>query len=76
MKNKLINLVFNLYHRFISPAYHLTFGSACHFAPTCSHYSHQAVLNHGLIKGTFLSAKRIIKCTPGRPFTYDPVPAK
>jgi len=59
-----------LYQKLISPL----FGSKCRFYPTCSQYSKEAVLEHGALKGLFLSIKRIIKCHPFHPGGYDPVP--
>ena len=35
-----------------------------------------AIKIHGLFKGIYLGIKRILKCTPNREFTYDPVPEK
>ena len=40
----------------------------CRFYPTCSEYSKQAIL-----KGSFLSIKRISKCHPFNPGGYDPL---
>ncbi|HEA65025.1 MAG TPA: membrane protein insertion efficiency factor YidD [Candidatus Aminicenantes bacterium] len=59
-----------LYQKLISPL----IGSKCRFYPTCSQYSKEAVLEHGALKGLFLSIKRIIKCHPFHPGGYDPVP--
>lgn len=49
-------------------------GSACRFYPTCSQYAYEAVGRHGVIKGLFLSVKRIAKCHPFHAGGYDPVP--
>ena len=46
----------------------------CHFEPTCSHYSEEAVRLHGFPKGVGLSAWRIARCMPWvPPGTHDPV---
>lgn len=60
-------------------AYQLTLSKAlppdtCRFYPTCSHYSYQAIYKHGAIKGTLLSAWRILRCNPFNPGGIDPVP--
>jgi uncharacterized protein len=47
---------------------------ACRYYPSCSTYAVQALRRHGLLKGGFLSAKRILKCNPLFPGGYDPVP--
>jgi len=46
----------------------------CRYQPTCSNYALEALRKHGLIKGAFLSAKRILSCHPWGGHGYDPVP--
>lgn len=46
---------------------------SCRFIPTCSNYSIEAINRFGAIKGTILTIKRIIRCTPLNS-GYDPVP--
>lgn len=48
--------------------------SACRYAPTCSTYTYEALKKHGLIKGGWLGAKRILSCHPWGGSGYDPVP--
>ncbi len=57
------------YQRFISPLK----GPSCRFYPSCSTYTLQAVEKHGLVKGFYLSLRRIIRCHPWHPGGYDPV---
>lgn len=52
------------------------FPQRCNFRPTCSEYTLEAIKIHGIIVGIYLGVKRILKCTPNREFTYDPVPKK
>ena len=47
---------------------------ACRFVPTCSEYGLTAFGRYGFRKGFVLTAKRILKCRPGGPHGYDPVP--
>ena len=47
---------------------------ACRFVPTCSEYGLIAFKRYGFRKGFVLTAKRILKCRPGGPCGYDPVP--
>lgn len=47
----------------------------CRFTPTCSVYAAQAIKKYGVIKGGWLSLKRLSKCHPFcRHSGYDPVP--
>lgn len=50
--------------------------SSCRFVPTCSEYGLEAFRRFGFIKGFKLTAKRILRCRPGGPYGYDPVPEK
>jgi putative membrane protein insertion efficiency factor len=47
--------------------------SACRFTPTCSEYAAQAVEKYGAIRGTWLGAKRILRCQPFCRGGFDPV---
>ena len=61
-----------IYQTFISPFTPAT----CRYQPTCSHYTKEALLKHGLLKGGALSLKRIFSCHPWGGKGYDPVPEK
>ena len=62
-----------LYKYLVSPL----FGHSCRYLPTCSEYSIEALKEFGLIKGTFISLKRIFSCHPikflGGGDGFDPV---
>jgi putative membrane protein insertion efficiency factor len=47
---------------------------ACRFTPTCSEYAMEALKKYGIMKGTWLSAKRIFRCHPWGKCGHDPVP--
>ena len=49
-------------------------GAKCRYTPSCSQYTIEALKKHGLIKGGWLSIKRISSCRPGGGSGYDPVP--
>ena len=59
-----------IYRVFISPL----LGSNCRHTPTCSEYGILALKKHGVFKGSFLTAKRILKCNSLFKGGYDPVP--
>lgn len=65
-------LLVRIYQHLISPF----LPSACRYSPTCSHYTIEALKIHGLIKGGWLSIKRIASCHPWGGKGYDPVPKK
>ncbi len=69
MKYVLIFLI-NVYRGYISPR----FPSCCRYTPTCSAYALEAIKKYGALKGTWLAVKRILRCHPGHPGGYDPVP--
>ncbi|MBC8303862.1 MAG: membrane protein insertion efficiency factor YidD [Pelagibacterales bacterium] len=63
-------LIIKFYQSYISSL----IGPNCRFSPTCSEYSINSFKKHGLIKGFYLSIKRISKCNPLFKGGYDPVP--
>ena len=63
-------VIIRIYQTLISPS----LPSTCRFSPTCSEYSKQSLIKYGLIKGSILSVKRILKCNPWGGNGYDPVP--
>jgi putative membrane protein insertion efficiency factor len=58
------------YKRFISPL----LPPMCRFEPTCSVYTMQAIEKYGFIRGTWLGARRLLRCHPFNPGGWDPVP--
>jgi putative membrane protein insertion efficiency factor len=58
------------YQRAVSPS----LGTLCRFQPTCSHYACEAIERFGLIRGAWLTLKRLSRCRPGGGSGYDPVP--
>ena len=69
MKKILIAMV-RAYQDGISPY----IGAHCRYYPTCSAYFIEAVEKYGALKGSWLGIRRILRCHPGRPGGYDPVP--
>lgn len=65
-------LIVRAYQLILSPI----LGSNCRFYPSCSHYCQEALLEHGIFKGLFLTLKRVGRCHPGSAGGFDPVPPK
>ncbi len=59
-----------LYQWIISP----WLGAKCRYTPTCSHYGMEELKKYGLIKGIWLTIKRVSSCHPFGGHGYDPVP--
>ncbi|MGL9735082.1 MAG: membrane protein insertion efficiency factor YidD [Symbiopectobacterium sp.] len=51
-------------------------GPHCRFRPTCSQYGIEAIRRFGMIKGSWLTLKRVLKCHPLNPGGHDPIPPK
>ena len=49
-------------------------GGQCRFYPSCSHYAEGAIRTHGAIRGSIMTAWRIMRCGPFTPGGVDPVP--
>lgn len=46
----------------------------CRYTPSCSQYGIEALRKHGLLKGTYLTVRRVSSCHPWGGQGYDPVP--
>ena len=58
------------YRKTISPLY----GPVCRFFPSCSAYALEAVTVHGAVRGTWLAARRLVRCHPWNDGGVDHVP--
>ena len=61
-------------------AYKLTLspliGNQCRFLPSCSDYGAQALIDHGPVRGGYLTLRRVCRCNPLGGSGYDPVPPR
>lgn len=48
----------------------------CRYTPSCSNYMVEAVMEWGILIGTWLGIKRIFRCHPWGSSGHDPVPKK
>ena len=48
------------YKRWLSPL----LPRACRFSPTCSEYGQIALRSHGLMMGSWLTIRRLLRCQP------------
>jgi uncharacterized protein len=51
-------------------------GGSCRFIPSCSVYAAEAIEQHGAIRGTLLSMRRLARCHPFGGSGLDPVPGR
>ncbi len=68
MRAVLMTLI-RVYQKFISPI----LPARCIYYPTCSEYSLIALEKYGFIRGSYKSAKRVLRCHPFHNGGYDPL---
>lgn len=68
--SQMVVVVVRGYQRLVSPL----LPPSCRFAPTCSEYAAQAITCHGVVRGTGLTLRRLMRCHPFNPGGYDPPP--
>ena len=58
------------YQMLVSPL----LGPRCRFYPSCSTYAYEAIVGHGVLRGTWLAVRRLLRCHPWNPGGVDHVP--
>lgn len=69
MKSLLLFAI-RMYRLILSPI----LGRHCRFQPTCSRYAMEAIELYGAGRGSWLAARRILRCHPLNAGGEDPVP--
>jgi uncharacterized protein len=79
MLKLLINLNIGLI-KFYQYFFSSILGNKCRYLPTCSEYYIESLRTHGLVTGTYLGVKRVLRCHPfkllGGGSGLDIVPSK
>lgn len=70
MKKILIGLI-HIYQKIPGPWH-----NSCRHIPTCSNYAIDAINEYGVLLGSFMAFKRILRCNPFGTSGYDPVKKK
>ena len=68
---KKILIFFIKFYSYFSPFF---YKGVCRFSPTCSHYAIDVIDKFGIIKGTWIAFRRILRCQPFGSSGYDPIP--
>ena len=76
MKNKIfiypLIFIIKIYQFIVSPL----IGQNCRYLPTCSEYAIESLKLHGLLRGSFFTIRRILKCHPLGGHGFDPIPKR
>jgi len=76
IKKLFLKLIF-FYQNYLSPiTTKVFFGGAknvCRFSPTCSEYTYQAIEKYGILLGSWMGFKRILRCHPWSQGGDDPL---
>jgi uncharacterized protein len=68
----LAEVLIRVYQWTISPL----LGPTCRFYPSCSNYGLEAIREYGVLRGGWLTLRRIGRCPPWHPGGLDPVPPR
>jgi putative membrane protein insertion efficiency factor len=69
---RLALVILRVYQVALSPL----FAGSCRFVPSCSAYAVEAITRFGVIRGSGLAARRLLRCRPFAAHGFDPVPGR
>jgi len=69
---KILLSIIWLYRILLSPF----LGNNCRYYPSCSAYAQESILRFGVLHGSWIAIKRILRCHPWHEGGVDPVPNK
>jgi hypothetical protein len=67
-------VAFWVYKRCFSPLLHAVAPGGCRYLPSCSEYAYTALVRFGVLRGSWLTLKRLLRCHPWAAGGLDPVP--
>jgi putative membrane protein insertion efficiency factor len=67
---ELLIVCIKLYRVVLSPY----IGQQCRFTPSCSCYAIEALHKYGVVRGGYMSLRRLLRCHPWCAGGFDPVP--
>jgi putative membrane protein insertion efficiency factor len=67
-------IAFRIYKSVLSPILHTFSSSQCLYLPTCSEYAYIALSRFGVVRGSWLTLRRVARCHPFAKGGLDPVP--
>lgn len=74
--SRVAGAAFWLYKRCLSPLLHAVAPGGCRYLPTCSEYAYTALARFGIIRGSWLTFRRLLRCHPWAQGGLDPVPER
>jgi putative membrane protein insertion efficiency factor len=67
-------IAWRIYKSVLSPILHTFSPSQCRYLPTCSEYAYVALHRFGVLRGSWLALRRLLRCHPFSKGGFDPVP--
>jgi putative membrane protein insertion efficiency factor len=71
---RILMALIRVYQMTLSKLIRMTLGNVCRFEPSCSRYAFACLRDHGALRGSLLSVKRLCRCHPFHPGGFDPPP--